>query len=81
MTLLATVGFIALPLLYLWLLAGIVCSYLAGRKGYGERPGLATGLLLTVLGIVVWLVIPAREGSIWKRHGAFGRPSADDAQA
>ena len=29
-----------------WLLAAIVASYLSERKGYGEKPGLATGLLL-----------------------------------
>jgi hypothetical protein len=69
----ASFGAWTLVLLYAWLLSGVVCSYLANRKGYGERPGLATGLLLSVIGIVVWVVWPARDGSRWKTHGAFGR--------
>ena len=40
----------ALFLMYIWLLSAIVASYLSERKGYGEKLGLAFGLLLTVLG-------------------------------
>ena len=72
MIVLGVVGALALWLLLAWLLSAIVASYLSGRKGYGEKVGIATGLLLSVLGIVVWLVVPAREGSSWKRDGAFG---------
>jgi hypothetical protein len=72
-TILAVFGVKALYLLYIWLISGIVCSYLANRKGYGERPGLATGLLLSAVGIVVWLVWPARDGSDWKVRGPIGR--------
>jgi len=51
----ALLGAKALWLLYAWLVSAIVASYLSGRKGYGERPGLASGLLLNVLGIIIWL--------------------------
>lgn len=66
-------GAAALWLLYGWLLAAIVSSYLSDRKGYGEKPGLASGLLLYPLGVIMWLVWPAREGSKWKTLGPFGR--------
>ena len=69
----AVFGVKALWLLYLWLLSGILCSYLSNRKGFGERPGLATGLLLSAIGIIVWLVVPARDGSDWKLRGPVGR--------
>ena len=35
--------------------------------------GLATGLLLSALGPVVWLFVPAKADSRWKRNGPFGR--------
>ncbi|HWH44099.1 MAG TPA: hypothetical protein VNT32_05175 [Thermoleophilaceae bacterium] len=69
MSVLAVIGAQALWLLYAWLASAIICSYLSARKGYGERPGLAAGLLLTVVGIVVWLVWPARAESRWKIQG------------
>jgi hypothetical protein len=46
-----------------------VASWLSERKGYGERPGLATGLLLSLAAILVWLVVPARADSKWKLQG------------
>jgi hypothetical protein len=72
MTIFAIFGVKALWLLYLWLLGAIVASYISGRKGYGERAGLATGLLLSIIGIIPWLVIPAKPESDWKRLGVFG---------
>ena len=72
MIVIAAIGALALYLLFAWLLSAIVASYLSGRKGYGEKAGIASGLLLSVIGVVVWLVVPAREGSSWKRDGAFG---------
>jgi hypothetical protein len=77
----AVFGVKALFLLYIWLIAGIVCSYLSQRKGYGERPGLATGLLLSAIGIVVWLVWPAKAESDWKVRGVFGRERKSAAKA
>jgi hypothetical protein len=73
MTLLALMGAKALLFLYVWLVSTILASYLSDRKGYGEKPGLTTGLLLTAVAIVVWLIVPARAGSKWKTIGAFGR--------
>ena len=68
----ALLGSGALWLTYLWLLSAIISAYLSHRKGYGERPGLAAGLLLTVIGIVVWLVWPPKPESLWKTVGPFG---------
>ena len=73
MTVLALLGSAALWLLYAWLLAAIVASYLSGRKGYGDKIGPASGLLLHVVGVIVWLVWPARPESKWKTLGPFGR--------
>jgi hypothetical protein len=73
------IGAAALWLMYLWLLSAIVAAYLAERKGYGEKAGLATGLLLSAVGILVWLVWPAKRDSKWKTIGPFGRRKAEDA--
>ncbi|HYH88854.1 MAG TPA: hypothetical protein VEX67_06455 [Solirubrobacteraceae bacterium] len=73
MTLFALLGASALYLTFAWLLSAIIASYLSDRKGYGERPGLASGLLLNVIGVIVWLVVPARADSLWKRIGPWGR--------
>jgi hypothetical protein len=69
----ALLGSKALWLLYAWLLSAIVASYLSHRKGYGERPGLASGLLLNFVGIIIWLIVPARADSLWKKLGPFRR--------
>jgi hypothetical protein len=63
----------ALYLTFLWLLSAVGASWLSDRKGYGEKPGLATGLILTVLGLLIWVFVPARAGSRWKRLGPFRR--------
>ncbi len=65
----ANVGVLALYLLFIWLAAAITGAYLSQRKGYGEKAGLASGLLLSVVGVVVWLFIPAKQGSDWKVVG------------
>jgi hypothetical protein len=69
----ALIGAKALLFLYIWLLSSIAASYLSDRKGYGEKPGLATGLILTIVGPIVWLVVPAKPESKWKQIGPFGR--------
>jgi hypothetical protein len=77
MTVLALLGAKALYLLLIWLASCIVASWLSDRKGYGEKPGLATALVLTFVGAVIWLLMPARAESDWKRFGAFrSRPRA-----
>jgi hypothetical protein len=73
MTLFAAIGSTALWLLYSWLASAIVASYLSGRKGYGERAGLASGLLLNAIGVVIWLIVPPKADSLWKKIGPFGR--------
>jgi hypothetical protein len=73
MTVFGLLGSTALWLLYSWLAAAIAASYLSGRKGYGERVGLACGLLLNLIGVVIWLVVPPRKESLWKKIGPFGR--------
>jgi hypothetical protein len=68
----AEIGVKALWLTYLWLASAIVASYLSARKGYGEKLGLAFGLLLSALGALIWLVWPAKSDSRWKLQGPFG---------
>jgi hypothetical protein len=68
----ALLGAKALYLLYSWLASAIIAAYLSHRKGFGERPGLASGLLLNVIGIIVWLVFPPRPESLWKTVGPWG---------
>ena len=77
--LIALMGAKALWFMYLWLISAIGASYLSDRKGYGEKPGLATGLLLTIVGVVVWLIVPARPESKWKTIGPVGRAKKDQA--
>ena len=75
--LLGVIGTTAIYLLFAWLISAIVASYLSGRKGYGERIGLAFGLILAPLGALIWLIWPAREGSDWKVIGPWGRPKVE----
>ena len=72
------IGATALWLMYAWLLAAIVASYLSNRKGYGEKVGLAAGLLLHVIGVLIFLVAPAKPESKWKQVGPFGRRKAEE---
>ncbi len=69
----ALLGVTALWLTYLWLGSAILASWISHRKGYGEKPGLAAGLLLSAIGVVVWIIVPARPGSAWKREGPIPR--------
>jgi hypothetical protein len=69
MTLLATIGATGLYLLFAWLLSAAIGAWVADRKGYGERVGLTFGLLLSVIGLIVVLLLPGRPGSAWKREG------------
>jgi hypothetical protein len=73
MMLFGLIGATALWLLYLWLVSTIAASYLSERKGYGGKPGLASGLILSIVGTLIWLLVPARAESKWKTVGPFGR--------
>ncbi len=73
MTVFALMGAWALWLCYLWLASCIFASYLSNRKGYGDKPGIATGLCLSAIAVIIWLVWPAKPESKWKNLGPFGR--------
>lgn len=68
-----TIGVLALYLLFAWLVAAAAGAWLTERKGYGERTGLMLGLLLSVAGLLVALLLPARAGSTWRRDGPLPR--------
>jgi hypothetical protein len=70
-------GALSLLLLYVWLLSAIVASQLSRLKGYGEKPGLGTGLLLSLVGVIVWLVVPSRPNSRWREIFRRKKPSAE----
>jgi hypothetical protein len=72
------IGALALWLMYAWLACAIVASYLSNRKGYGEKSGLASGLLLHIVGVIIWLVWPAKPDSKWKALGPWGRRRIED---
>jgi hypothetical protein len=81
MTVLALLGSTALWLLHAWLASAIVASYLSERKGYGTKLGLAFGLLLSAVGALIWLLVPARADSRWKLQGPFGSGGKTVAEA
>ena len=68
-----TIGAKALYLLFAWLISAAAAAWLADRKGYGERVGLTLGLLLTVVGLLIMVVLPGRPGSRWKVQGWLPR--------
>jgi hypothetical protein len=73
MTVIALIGAKGLYLLFAWLLSAAVAAWLTDRKGYGERLGLAFGLLLSVVGVLIALLLPGRPGSRWKEDGPLPR--------
>jgi hypothetical protein len=73
MTVLALIGAKGLYLLFAWLASAAAASWLSERKGYGDRLGLAFGLLLSVLGLLIVLLLPGRPGSRWKEDGWLPR--------
>jgi hypothetical protein len=75
----AAIGSKAFWLLYLWLASAWAASSLSNRKGYGEKVGLGTGLLLSAVGVLIWLVIPAKSTSIASQRKA--RKEQEEAEA
>ena len=66
-TVIALIGPKALYFMYAWLISGLIASTAAALKGYSERAGLATGLLLSLVGAVIWMFFPWRRDSRWSR--------------
>jgi hypothetical protein len=66
---LALLGAKALYVIFVWLGSAALAGWLADRKGYPERWGLASGLILLIIGPIIWLVVPARR---------FDTPAAKD---
>ncbi len=76
MAIFALIGMKGLYLLFGWLLSAAIGGWVAERKGYGERLGTAFGLLLTVLGLLIVLLLPGRPGSLWKLEGPLPKRSS-----
>jgi hypothetical protein len=72
---LAALGSKAFWLLYVWLGSAWAASSLSERKGYGEKWGLGSGLLLSAVGVLIWLLVPAKPNSAWKHRR---KPQQDD---
>ena len=71
---LAAVGAKALYLCYIWLLSAISASELSRSKGYGEKVGLGSGLLLTFIGPLIWLFIPPKDANAeWNERKPWQR--------
>ena len=75
MAIYAAIGAKALYLLFIWLISAAAASWLAERKGYGERVGLTFGLILSAVGLLIVLLLPGRPGSRWKVEGPIPRRS------
>ena len=71
-----TIGATALYLLFAWLISAAAGAWLAERKGYSERLGLMLGLILSVLGLIITLLLPGRPGSKWRTDGWLPRRQA-----
>jgi hypothetical protein len=70
----AAVGAKALLLLYVWLASAAAAAELSRSKGYGEKPGLGTGLLLSIIGAIIWLFVPPKdENAEWHHRKPWQR--------
>ena len=67
------IGATAVYLLFVWLVSAAAAAWLSERKGYGERVGLTFGLILSVVGLFLVLLLPGRPGSRWKVEGPLPR--------
>ena len=66
-TVFAVIGPKAIFFLYAWLIGCMLASTAAALKGYPEKAGLATGLLLSILGGAIWMFLPGKRDSRWAR--------------
>jgi hypothetical protein len=69
MTLIANIGPKGLYLLFVWLISAAIAGWMGERKGYGERVGLTFGLILSVIGLLIMIILPGRPGSKWREQG------------
>lgn len=70
----AEVGGRALYLVYIWLASAAFAAELSRSKGYGEKLGLGTGLILTIVGPIIWLIVPPRdENAEWHERKPWQR--------
>ena len=76
---LAAIGAKAFYLLMIWLASAIAASELSKRKGYGEKIGLGTGLLLSLIGVIIWIFVPPKPDSPWKQRQARVRSAREAA--
>jgi hypothetical protein len=67
----AVIGTAALWLTFVWLASAIVASSFSQQKGFGEKIGLVTGIVLSFIGAAIWAVWPARQISRWRLHGGL----------
>jgi hypothetical protein len=70
------IGADGLYLLFIWLISAAGAGWMAERKGYGERLGLAFGMLLSAVGLLIVLILPGRPGSAWKVDGPLPKRRA-----
>ena len=70
------IGADGLYLLFIWLISAAGAGWIAERKGYGERLGLAFGMLLSAVGLLIVLLLPGRPGSAWKVDGPLPKRRA-----
>jgi hypothetical protein len=75
MSSIAVIGTAALWLVFVWLGSAIVASLLSDAKGFGDKWGLVTGVMLSIVGAFVWAVWPARDISRWKLHEGLSSPA------
>jgi hypothetical protein len=64
----AAIGAKALLLVYLWLGSAIVAQEFSRSKGYGEKIGLGTGLLLSIVGALIWIFVPPKDETAEWHH-------------
>ena len=69
MDVIAVIGGSALFAFFAWLASAIAAALFSEDKGFGERIGLASGLILAPIGIIVWLLWPAKDESNWAVRG------------
>jgi hypothetical protein len=67
------IGASALYFLFAWLISAAAAAWVSERKGYGDRVGLTCGLVLSVVGLLIVLLLPGRPGSKWRVDGVRPR--------